>query len=59
MINGVEALISVEQKLEAGTDIKEAMGEHADLLDHAEEKKLKNQDSQSGLTNINVLLRNT
>jgi hypothetical protein len=34
MINGVEALISVEQKLEAEVDIKEAMGEHADILDH-------------------------
>lgn len=34
MINCVQALIAVEQKLEGGTDIKEAMGEHADLLDH-------------------------
>jgi len=34
MINGVQALISVEQKLEAGTDIKEAMGENADILSH-------------------------
>jgi len=34
MINGVEALIKVEQKLEEGTDIKEAMGEHADILGH-------------------------
>jgi hypothetical protein len=33
MINGVEALIGVEQKLEGGTDIKEAMGKHSDLLD--------------------------
>jgi len=32
MINGVEALIGVEQKLEGGADIKGAMGEHADLL---------------------------
>jgi len=34
MINGVQALISVEQKLESGTDIKEAMGENADILGH-------------------------
>jgi len=34
MINGVEALIGVEQKLEGGAEIKEAMGDHADLLDH-------------------------
>lgn len=34
MINGVEALIKVEQKLEEGTDIKEAMGEHKDILGH-------------------------
>jgi len=34
MINGVEALIGVEQKLEQGVDIKEAMGEHADILGH-------------------------
>lgn len=34
MINGVEALIKVEQKLEEGTDIKEAMGEHSDILGH-------------------------
>lgn len=32
MINGCEALINVEQKLEGGMDIKEAMGDHADLL---------------------------
>jgi hypothetical protein len=32
MINGVEALIGVEQKLESGLDIREAMGDHADLL---------------------------
>ena len=36
MINGVEALIAVEQKLETGTDIKEAMGKHADILDKVE-----------------------
>jgi len=34
MINGVEALIKVEQKLEEGTHIKEAMGEHAEILGH-------------------------
>jgi hypothetical protein len=34
MINGVQALIGVEQKLEQGVGIKEAMGEHASLLDH-------------------------
>jgi hypothetical protein len=34
MINGVQALIGVEQKLEQGVAIKEAMGEHASLLDH-------------------------
>jgi len=34
MINGFQALILVEQKLELGTDIKEAMGENADILSH-------------------------
>jgi len=33
MINGVEALISVEQKLESGIEIKEAMGDNKDLLE--------------------------
>mmetsp|Transcript_51716 Transcript_51716/g.43463 ORF Transcript_51716/g.43463 Transcript_51716/m.43463 type:complete len:98 (+) Transcript_51716:3583-3876(+) len=33
MINGVEALISVEQKLESGIDIKKAMGDNKDLLE--------------------------
>lgn len=33
MIDGVEALISVEQKLEQKVDIKTAMGQHADLLE--------------------------
>lgn len=33
MINGVEALIAVEQALEKGTDIKEAMGQNSDILD--------------------------
>jgi len=37
MINGVEALIGVEQKLESGLDIKEAMGDHADLLGGGED----------------------
>lgn len=32
MIDGVEALISVEQKLEQGIEIKTAMGSHADIL---------------------------
>jgi len=32
MIDGVEALIGVEQKLEQGVDIKTAMGAHADIL---------------------------
>jgi len=32
MINGVEALISAEQQLETGVDIKTAMGTHNDLL---------------------------
>ena len=32
MINGVEGMIKVEQALEAGTDVKEAMGPNADLL---------------------------
>jgi len=34
MINGVEALIGVEQKLEKKISIREAMGAHADILDH-------------------------
>lgn len=33
MINGVEALIKVEQELENGKEIKEAMGEHAAILE--------------------------
>jgi len=33
MINGCEALISAEQKLEGGAGIAEAMGDHADLLE--------------------------
>jgi creatine kinase len=36
MINGVEALIAVEQKLETGADIKSAMDKHADILDKVE-----------------------
>lgn len=36
MINGVEALIGVEQQLEKGTDIKTAMGKHSDILDEVE-----------------------
>lgn len=38
MINGVEALISVEQKLEEGVEIREAMGTHSDLLGDADEE---------------------
>jgi len=34
MINGVEALIGVEQKLEQGATIQEALGEHVDILGH-------------------------
>jgi len=34
MINGVEALIGVEMKLEQGIAIKQAMGEHGDILGH-------------------------
>jgi len=34
MINGVEALIGVEQKLEQGMPVEEAMGEHKDIQDH-------------------------
>lgn len=33
MINGVEALIKVEQQLEKEVELKEAMGENADILD--------------------------
>jgi len=32
MINGVEALIAVEQKLEQGISIKIAMGQNAHIL---------------------------
>jgi hypothetical protein len=32
MIDGVEALISAEQQLEKGVDLKTAMGKHADIL---------------------------
>jgi len=32
MINGVEALIGVEQLLEKGLAIKQSMGKHADIL---------------------------
>jgi len=39
MINGVEAMIGAEQKLEGGADIKDAMGDHADLLGEAEGPK--------------------
>jgi len=34
MINGVEALIGVEQQLEKGVAIKQSMGKHADILTH-------------------------
>lgn len=33
MINGVEALINVEQQLEKGVDIRTAMGKNVDILD--------------------------
>jgi creatine kinase len=36
MIDGVEALIGVEQSLEKGADIRTAMGKHADILDKVE-----------------------
>lgn len=32
MIRGVEALIGVEQKLESGMDVRQALGEHSDIL---------------------------
>jgi len=34
MIDGVENLISVEQQLEKGLDIKTAMGKNVDILSH-------------------------
>jgi len=32
MINGVQALIGVEQELEKGVEIEKAMGSHSDIL---------------------------
>jgi len=34
MIDGVENMIAVEQKLEKGVDIKTAMGKNVDILSH-------------------------
>lgn len=40
MIDGVENLISVEQQLEKGVDIKTAMGKNVDILSHKDRKSV-------------------